>query len=70
MRTPAQLTLKPSQIAAACLTLAVNVAANPLAAELNFQPKTNLRLSILDSPDLYSLHQQTNNKYETRAGPE
>lgn len=52
MHTPAQLTLSSSQVAAASLTLAINLSTTSFAADLNHKPMPNLRLSILDNPSL------------------
>jgi len=53
LRTQAYLSLKPSQIAAAVLTLAVNVSTSPIAKSIGIKP-------LADDPKLNSLFFENN----------
>lgn len=63
LRTQVYLSLKPSQIAAAVLTLAVNVSTSPIAASLGITPLT-------DDPKLNSLFFENNINIEMAGVPQ
>ena len=60
IRTPAYLTLKPSQVAAGAFTLALNLCVSRQASELNLEPISSLKFRILDSGHMINYSAERN----------
>ena len=61
IRTPAYLTLKPSQVAAGALTLAINLSVSRLSSEVNLETMNSLEFRILDANHLTNYSALRNN---------